>query len=255
MRCFLRSLFDHSSASESSLSASEDSDTSSTEVDDEWARSSDVTSPTDEDVFATRTLLIQFVPLELADFIIDIAQYWPCVSVRKTKHLQVTANYRTENNAAAYYLVTPHVPTRYQRLEVKMVKFTLESCDQGWGGDARTYNGSFTWFEAGVIRGVSDSQESKLEDYFEQLGVQNEAAFNADAFSRDYAQEVVNPFEDSRRWYLQCNMQVSSLVRTHEIVWRRHDVVDDAAEALLIAKGTRKGCSIQVGKTEFMGRE
>lgn len=212
-------------------------------------------NPTDEDVFAVRAILVQLVPAELVIVILHAAQYWPCISAKNTKYTAVQADSRTRNNAAAYYLITPIIPTKHLHFKVEMVKFNLKSCDQGWGGDPNnygtslflvtdslilwrslgTYNGSFTWFEAGIMRSVPDDSVPPI------MLNQHVEDFDADAFSDSFAKEVVNPFEQGRRWELQYNMQVSSTVREHEVVWMRSDIVDDAAQASARAKGARTG--------------
>ncbi|KAF8066568.1 hypothetical protein FPV67DRAFT_1582039 [Lyophyllum atratum] len=195
-------------------------------------------NPTYDDVYAVREDLRQFLPLELADLILESAAYWPCVSVESNRALVVAAGYQTQNNAASYYVVTPAISE--QATHIKLVKFILESCDQGWGGDSNnldTYNGSFTWFEAGIVR---DSQEGVVSHLL-QLGQRPADEFNADAFGRTLGREIENPLEQTRRWDLQCNMQVSSLKRRHEIVWTKDDIMNETTEAEARARGARTG--------------
>jgi hypothetical protein len=95
-------------------------------------------SPSVDDVFAVRHDLTRFVPLELADTILENAMYWPKVSASRTEPVVVLAGYDgNSNNAAVYYVVTPPIPYVQNggRVRVRKVRFSLESHDQGWGGD------------------------------------------------------------------------------------------------------------------------
>ncbi|KAG6808456.1 hypothetical protein H0H92_004053, partial [Tricholoma furcatifolium] len=160
-----------------------------------------------------------------------MAQYWPSMYASNSRQMHVLAGASTNHNPAMYYLVTQAIPTNHQHLEVQMVKFTLRSCDQGWGGipeDRGTYNGSWSWFEAGIVRGVP--AEYNLESDLKQYNMQNADTFNSDAFGRSFAQEVVNPLTENQRWELQYNLTASSDVRDHEIIWDRHDIIDEEAE-------------------------
>ncbi|KAG6882279.1 hypothetical protein C0993_011279, partial [Termitomyces sp. T159_Od127] len=125
---------------------SEESDTSDSEDASEVELTHDAevelqnqSNPTDQDVFVVHAILLQFVPSELVNVILHAAQYWPCISVENARYTAVKACYSTGNNAAAYYLITPVIPTKYPHLKVEMVKFNLKSCDQGWGGDANNH--------------------------------------------------------------------------------------------------------------------
>ncbi|KAG5722071.1 hypothetical protein E4T56_gene15843, partial [Termitomyces sp. T112] len=193
---------------------------------------------TEEDFSTVQALFLHFVPPELAKAILDAAQYWPCISAKNVQYTGVLAEVANGNNAAAYYLVTPVIPTKHPHLKVEMVKFNIASCDQGWGGDANncgTYNGSYTWFEAGIRRGVSDVSVPPI------MLVNRVDDFDADAFNGGSAKEIVNSLERDRRWKLQYNMQVSSTVREHEVIWTKHDIIDDAAEASARARGAGTG--------------
>lgn len=196
-------------------------------------------TPRDNDVYAIRNDLLHFLPLELVDIILDTAQYWPCFSVKSTRRLVVAASDYTSNNVAAYYLVTPAIREK-RSMHIKMVKFTLKSCDQGWGGDPNnfdTYNASYTWFEAGIVR---DNREG-VDAYLLELRKRSIDRFNDHAFTQTFGREVENPLQQERRWNLQCNMQVSRIRRRHKITWTRDDIVDDAAETEARARGAGTG--------------
>jgi len=196
-------------------------------------------APTDNDVYAVRNDFLHFLPLELVDLILETAQYWPCISVKRASRLVVAANDHTSNNVAAYYLVTP--PIREKRsMHIKMVKFTLKSCDQGWGGDPNnfdTYNASYTWFEAGIVR---DNREG-VDTYLLELRKRSIDKFNDHAFNRTFGREVENPLQQERRWKLQYNMQVSRIRRRHSIVWTKEGIADEIAETEASARGAGTG--------------
>ncbi|KAG5646430.1 hypothetical protein DXG03_003480 [Asterophora parasitica] len=194
----------------------------------------------DLDVFAVRNYLSYFVPIEVADIILNFALYWPCsVSIKMPKKNQIfcTPASVSENNAAAYYMVTPAIPPGYAPIQA--VRFTIRSGDQGWGGDnfRGTYQGSYTWFEAAIIR---DDRE-QVPQFLFQLEQQPVHAFNDDAFSRELAREIRNPLEESERWKLQYNLQVSFPPKVHQVVWMKDDVINDEIEAVARAKGAGTG--------------
>ena len=93
--------------------------------------------PSVDDVFTVRQDLARFVPLELADMILENAMYWPKVSASRTEPRIVAAGYgSSNNNAAVYYVVTPPIPyVQGGWIRVRKVRFSLESHDQGWGGN------------------------------------------------------------------------------------------------------------------------
>ena len=110
-------------------------------------------SPTMEDVYTLRRLLLTRIPAELANIILEYAQYWPKASCAfnaegKEDDLDISADDSNDNNATACPLVTPRLrdmlpsiveaPTR-----VTKVHFKFESHDQGWGGDSSISSGSY----------------------------------------------------------------------------------------------------------------
>ncbi|KAG6895293.1 hypothetical protein C0992_002100, partial [Termitomyces sp. T32_za158] len=213
----------------------EESDT----VDSEVELAQQQSYPTDEDVFVVRATLLQFLPLKLVNVILHAAQYWPCISAKNATYTTVYAGHSTGNNAAAYYLITPVIPTKHSQLVVEMVKFNLKSCDQGWADDTYDngpYSGSYTWFEAGIIRVESDDSVPHI------MLTQCVDDFDANAFSDGFAKEVSNPLEQGGRWKLQYNLRASSSAREHEVVWTNSDIFDDAAYTSAKAKGARTGC-------------
>ena len=101
--------------------------------------------PSKEDVFLTRAFMLGRLPLELVDIILDLAMYWPRVVARETRRVEVNASAQNGHDANFVYLVTPPIPPspltegRGQdgRIKVNLVRFSLCSRDQGWGGEAQ----------------------------------------------------------------------------------------------------------------------
>jgi len=179
------------------------------------------------------------VPLELANAILDAATYWPRVTTVHNELLAVSASFVVKKSAAAYYLITSPVP-RVSRdsamlpTKVRMVKFTLKSCDQGWGGQSKyrgTYNKSGTWLEASILR--------NLESVESLLGLKTVKAAHLDQQCQNV--EIQNPIDGTRRWHLQSNLHASSEVKRHEVVWTDMDVFDEQAEIDATAQGRGTG--------------
>ena len=101
--------------------------------------------PNDFELFTVRSFLLRFLPLELADVILDTAEYWPVVAEETHTAIDVVSNFTNDNNAGQYCLVTPPVPFKVRDFDVvprlRCVKFKLLSNDQGWGGQSR-YQGN-----------------------------------------------------------------------------------------------------------------
>lgn len=92
---------------------------------------------TPSDISRVQRILLHFVPVELADAIIDLAEYWPWVAVSRNSFTSAySALEAPDSNAQWCYLVTPKVPSIERAgvsvpTVVKMVKFfikTYESC-------------------------------------------------------------------------------------------------------------------------------
>ena len=102
-------------------------------------------TPKDFELLTVRSFLLRFLPMELANAILDAAEYWPVVAEEKHTEIHVTANHSNDNNAGSYCLVTPTIPLKARGCNVvprvRCIKFKLVSHDQGWGGEGR-YHGS-----------------------------------------------------------------------------------------------------------------
>ena len=102
-------------------------------------------TPNDFELLTVRSFLLRFLPVELANAILDAAEYWPVVAEETRTAIHVVANFSTDNNAGSYCLITPPVPFKVRDCDVvpriRCIKFKLVSNDQGWGGESR-YQGN-----------------------------------------------------------------------------------------------------------------
>ncbi|KAG5635369.1 hypothetical protein H0H81_011516 [Sphagnurus paluster] len=179
---------------------------------------------------------------------LDPAKHWPSLVVQRAADLTVTAGrYGERTNLACYYLVSPAIP-QIPDMKIQAVRFTLESCDQGWCGDPGseerapgTYNACNSWFEAGIIRDADADAEAHISGKNADPRGRDAAVFDDDAFTRAPAREVRNPFEaGSRRWHLQYNVHACSTRQTHAVLWTKEDVLDDV-QARARGAGTGRG--------------
>ncbi|KAF8915766.1 hypothetical protein CPB85DRAFT_1432774 [Mucidula mucida] len=119
--------------------------------------------PTEKDIHRLRNLFFSTIdiPSEIIEIIVDMAEYWPSVHSERFLDVAVKSEGRQGSPypmAEWCYLVSPRVPSHAR--SVKAVTIQTESCDQGWGGEPEhrgTRNGSWTWFEAAIIRLDDDS--------------------------------------------------------------------------------------------------
>lgn len=103
-----------------------------------------------EDISEIQNILINFVPPELADIIIDMAEVWHYTAVsRNTYTPAISALEGADGNAQWCYLVSPPVPSLVRNEEeerlptaVRKVGFHFKSYNSRWGG-SEAQKGSF----------------------------------------------------------------------------------------------------------------
>jgi hypothetical protein len=85
-----------------------------------------------EDVYATRRALLHRLPAELANLIIEEAQYWPRISCKFEPSLELTVS----ESVAKCCVLSPRIPgTMASPIRIAEIRFRIESHDQGWGGE------------------------------------------------------------------------------------------------------------------------
>ncbi|KAF9029688.1 hypothetical protein BDZ89DRAFT_1065162 [Hymenopellis radicata] len=174
----------------------------------------------------TRTTILFFsaidIPAELIEIILDMAQYWP--SVRSERFLDVAVkSARREGSpyptAEWCYLVSPRT----------------ESCDQGWAVSLSivvrrcTYNGSWTWFEATIIRSDDDSTPWWVSGVERSLPVDlYREGLDRSAAERDAALscEVRLPDLDRSRWHVTSNLTAVKTYKENVVHWTAEDPKD-----------------------------
>ncbi|KAJ6482579.1 hypothetical protein C8R45DRAFT_1215344 [Mycena sanguinolenta] len=164
---------------------------------------------TPDDVFQVRRCLLNYLPPELVNTILDEAEYWPRIRSTRNRLLVVHASSSSDSNASLRCLVTPPFPAAQAlggpsaHLRVKLVKFDIVSNDQGWGGDPQdhgSYIGSYTWFEAVILRRAPQPEGRRLSPARPLFEVADQ--------------------EGRSRWLVQTNRCATVQAETHSIVWR-----------------------------------
>jgi hypothetical protein len=98
-------------------------------------------TPTERDVLDVKKTLMDHLPLELVDVVLDDAEYWPVLICHNesTPARSIAAMSFPLHNASYCYFISPKVPeTSYlagSRFKVRKILFRICSRDQGWGGD------------------------------------------------------------------------------------------------------------------------
>ncbi|KIJ91402.1 hypothetical protein K443DRAFT_686062 [Laccaria amethystina LaAM-08-1] len=191
---------------------------------------SDQYHPSSEnEVLDVQRALMNLIPAELADLIIDYAQYWPRLASCREANPPITIDSTTDlggapNDVFQFYLVTDRPIPGWRDSDLKVVRkvrkvvFRIWSRDQGWGGDdglVGEYEGSWTWFEAAICRGE------------EQPFLVHRPDFSSSSVPTTRRGDL-NP-DTSKVWHLQSNIRASANEALHEVVWT--DVDDSKLNA------------------------
>ncbi|KAF9457412.1 hypothetical protein BDZ94DRAFT_1314218 [Collybia nuda] len=169
----------------------------------------------EEEVQATKCVLYAFLPLELVDGILDLAMYWPSIVSHETRLVEATSE---GSDNLIYFMAPPFLEGRLgvgAPVNVKMIKFSLTSCDQGWGGEPNMpgpYHGSWSWFETAIFRATGfgfnwpeESNSAGVECY--------------QVLQKGGIEQVPNPVNSKKVWTLQRNIRAYSMTAIHEVVW------------------------------------
>ncbi|KAK3311008.1 uncharacterized protein B0T15DRAFT_385346 [Chaetomium strumarium] len=122
----------------------------------------------------------------------------------------------------------------------RRIVFTIRSHDQGWGGDyhnRRTYENSWTWFEAGLERwcrtspastGAAEQQQASQDQSGPSLQLEDLCTVLPEVERKEEADDYVFkhpllPREDLR---IQSNRVADGDTQTHRVVWSYTDDID-----------------------------
>ncbi|KAJ7124354.1 hypothetical protein C8R44DRAFT_620192 [Mycena epipterygia] len=172
------------------------------------------------DVHTVREILLCFIPAKIVDRILNEAHYWMVTSAHREIPVRVRASDSTNNNASLCYLVCAPLPPS---AKVRLVQFTTESHDQGWGGEAGlggTYEGGHTWFDATIFRPCPTETESSHAAWLEMAS----SAPVEFPVPYDSALEVGTSKDGrtsraDRRWLIQTNRCADGELTRHTVIW------------------------------------
>ncbi|OCK85117.1 hypothetical protein K432DRAFT_67438 [Lepidopterella palustris CBS 459.81] len=199
-------------------------------------------NPTPADTLLVRSYLSRLnLPTELALAIIDFAQYYPLARGHTLGNFTIAASTHRLNSAALLLVVSDPIPsgTKGERLKPRSVKFKLRSHDQGWGGERGcrgrvpshsfhyigTYSGSYTWFEACILRPLPTTSTSTSTSRPALTLPYTFNPYPTAVCLRPVGFDLVHCSASSREtavmWHIQSNVCASSEEKVHEVEWRR----------------------------------
>jgi hypothetical protein len=148
----------------------------------------------------------------------------------------------------------------------RRIVFTIRSHDQGWGGNyhsRHSYEGSFTWFEAGIERwcktspantGVTDQQQATQQKTRPSLELEDlctvlpEVEWKEGQGKYEF-QQPLYPREDLR---ILSNRVADGDTRTHRIVWSYTDDIDPERDVEAATRLKEQGRGTATGNGRFV---
>ncbi|KAF9258753.1 hypothetical protein L218DRAFT_990411 [Marasmius fiardii PR-910] len=227
-------------------------------------------NPSETDVIQIRLTLLQFLPRELVDTIIDEAEYWCRTYIgEQTSTMSADATYAihlNQHDVQWCYLLTEAIPGENNEDDpsdvaelkrprrIRELIFTTESNDQGWGGPPRSemqqygpYHGVWSWFEASIVRFPDEPTETPK--WLEEILSKSKPV---DMRSPDESQ-ITDKFlvgPSPRRWLVHCNRTADSNPTRHTTAWSVYDedcTDDDSTVKGRVGRGTEFLSYLQPG--------
>ncbi|TFK26545.1 hypothetical protein FA15DRAFT_588119 [Coprinopsis marcescibilis] len=204
--------------------------------------------PTEEDVFTVQDILFRSVlPPELGYAVLDEAEYWPRLTCKRGgefesgqyRDIAVRTSAQNAYKGSQCYMVSPSIPTlctsASSTFKIRRIVFKTMSHDQGWCSETnfcQPYDGSWTWFEAAIFRGLGKIGEEENPEEIAEKVLRNDS--NVTDKTEDAPFQVRYPQCDpneSGAWPLQKNLRASVVHTTHEVTWRYDDSLTGRAES------------------------
>ncbi|AEO54578.1 hypothetical protein MYCTH_2297284 [Thermothelomyces thermophilus ATCC 42464] len=148
----------------------------------------------------------------------------------------------------------------------RRIVFTIRSHDQGWGGapgDHGTYNGSWTWFEAGLERWCRSSpsqissaggQPPQQPDHGPSLKLDDLCTVYPEVEWQSEAQAYVFKHDLLAReeYKVQCNITAQRETQTHCVVWSYTDDIDPERDPEAATRLAEQGRGKATGNGKFV---
>lgn len=196
--------------------------------------------PAAGDVYEARAILKTLnLPTEIVLTILEFASYYARVSSYRDENIRFSASTHQRRIIAGLYLSSPPIAQpkleKNEEYKPRFVKFKTNSSDQGWGGEANckgTYRGSFSWFEATILRPVqADHFVEPLETTFSR---QPQQSLMEPASAREHLQahgwDFVAADDGSLAWPVQRNVTATPTPKEHEVEWWLNEEVEASDE-------------------------
>jgi hypothetical protein len=213
-------------------------------------RKTDHHCPTLEDVFAVRRSLLVFVPVELANLILNEANYWPKATLNFDPEDPLVLS---DRDATVCCLVTSKIRDLLLNgpyMIVKMIRFKIVSHDQGWCDEnhfSERYKGSYTWFEAIIVRdfiqhtptmGPSDETEMICQA-LDHRGLEGDNNYN----NCEVVTVKTPDDEKCDTWKIQRNERASGEYQLHTVIWteEEEEVIDESILMNETGRGLGRG--------------
>lgn len=149
----------------------------------------------------------------------------------------------------------------------RRIVFTIQSHDQGWGGsfpDHGTYNGSWTWFEAGLERWCKTSptestnagEQAQIVPPHEKPSLKVEDLCTVwpeiESNAETGAPQFYLPIEPNENLKIQCNVMAKREPTEHRVVWSYTDDISPERDVEASAKLAESGRGTATGNGKFV---
>lgn len=186
-------------------------------------------------VYRSALLLSQLLPPELVITILDYAEFWHVVAIGNSPRGDRVGELQSPKLQASLT-----IPSHITRGSLRRIIFLTRSRDQGWSSypaDHGSYNGSWTWFEAGV-RGLDPDFEDPSID--EPVNCEHANAL-------DHSHRTVCLQNNERYKYepinIITNVHAGRDVKEHKVEWSMDSPDESVRNMMAEIKG---GCRIEV---------